>query len=91
MIYGAEGASILNADIIFTVGANTYICKLDPTKADRSANALPIEEQNIWSITFYEQVELSGTTRLNTKYPNGSNAYKFVAANYATYNYEFRL
>lgn len=92
MIYGAEGAAALNADIVFNVGANTYACKLDPTKVDRSPNALPVEQQAVWSITFYETLQISETTsRLTTKYPNGSNAYNFIAENYAGYSYQFRL
>lgn len=92
MIYGAEGASALNADIVYNVGANSYVCKLDPTKVDRSPNALPIEQQPVWSVTFYETVQLNETTsRLTTKYPNGNNGYCFVAENYASYNYTFRL
>lgn len=92
MIYGAEGASVLNADIVYSVGANTYVCKLDPTRADRSASALPLEEQEIWSITFYEQLpQVGDVNQLNTKYPNGSNAYCFAAKNFACYNYLFRL
>lgn len=92
MIYGAEGAAMLSADIVFNVGANTYVCKLDPTKVDRSPSALPVEMQAAWAITFYENITLAdGNSRMNTKYPNGSNAYKFIAAEYKNYNYEFRL
>ena len=92
MIYGAEGASILNADIVINVGVNSYICKLDPTKVDHSENALPVEQQKVWSIIFYEQVQVDeNTVQLNTKYPNGSNAFNFIAANYASYTYKYRL
>ena len=92
MIYGAEGAAMLSADIVFNVGANSYVCKLDPTKVDRSPAALPIEMQPVWAITLYENKTTNdGNTRMNTLYPNGSNAYKFVAAEYKNYQYEFRL
>lgn len=92
MIYGAEGAAILSADIVFNVGADSYVCKFDPTKVDRSAGALPVEEQPVWAITLYENKTMNdGNTRMNTLYPNGSNAYKFVAAEYKNYQYEFRL
>lgn len=92
MIYGAEGAATLNADIVINVGVNSYICKLDPTKVDHSPSALPVEQQRVWSIIFYEQVQVDeDTIRLNTKYPNGSNAFNFVAADYASYTYKFRL
>lgn len=92
MIYGAEGAAILSADIVFNVGADSYVCKFDPTKVDRSAGALPVEEQPVWSITLYQnKVVNETTTRTNTLYPEGSNAYKFVAKDFANYNYTFRL
>ena len=92
MIYGAEGASALNADIVFNVGADSYVCKLDPTKVDRSPNALPVDEQPVWSITFYQTIPMGeNASRLNTLYPEGSNAYCFIAKNFANYNYQFRL
>lgn len=92
MIYGAEGASILNADIIYNVGADTYVCKLDPTKVDRSTDAAPVEQQPVWSICKYENLVIDEqTTRLNTKYPYGNTAYAFIATEYNTYNYKFRL
>ena len=92
MIYGAEGASALNADIVFNVDADSYVCKLDPTKVDRSPNALPVDEQPVWSITFYQTTPMGENgSRLNTLYPQGSNAYNFVAKNFASYNYQFRL
>ena len=92
MIYGAEGARALNADIVFNVGPNSYVCKLDPTKVDRSPNALPVKQQPVWSITFYKTTEYEdGNSMLETLYPNGNNAYNFVAEEYANYNYIFRL
>lgn len=92
MIYGAEGASALNADIVFNVGANSYVCKLDPTKVDRSPNALPVDEQPVWAITFYQTTPMGDNgSRLKTLYPQGSNAYNFVANKFADYNYQFRL
>ena len=92
MIYGAEGAAILSADIVFNVGANTYACKLDPTKKDHSTNALPVDEQPIWSIVLYENVtDADGNSRMNTLYPNGNTNYQFVANNYRNYTYKFRL
>ena len=91
MIYGAEGASVLNADIIFNVGADTYVCKLDPSKVDRTPAALPVDEQPVWSITKYENLVLSETTtRLNTKYPNGNTSYDYIASKFQEYNYKFR-
>lgn len=92
MIYGAEGAAILSADIVFNVGTDSYVCKFDPTMADRTPSAIPLEEQPIWSITLYQNtITPEGHSRMNTLYPNGSNAYKFVAAHYLNYNYKFRL
>lgn len=92
MIYGAEGASALNADIVYNVGPNSYVCKLDPSKVDRSPGAKPIEQQPVWSITYYETIQINETTtRLTTKYPDGNIDYKFVAEEYASYNYTFRL
>ena len=91
MIYNAQGALALNADVVINIGVNSYICKFDPTKVDHSANALPIEQQPVWMIIFYEQVEENDTIRLNTKYPYGSQDYRFVLADYANYTYKFRL
>lgn len=97
MIYGIEGAHALNADIVINVGTDSYICKLDPTKVDRSADAAPIEEQPVWSIIFYNQIQeydQDGEPQkivLLTKYPNGSTAYNFKVSRYSDYNYQFRL
>ena len=96
MIYGIEGAAALNADIVINVETEqshvSYICRLDPTKAKHGPTDPPIEEQKVWSIIFYEQIqEENGIIRLNTKYPEGSTAYNFQVSNYNNYNYKFRL
>lgn len=91
MIYGIEGAAALNADIVINEGANSYICKLDPTKAAKETN-VPIEQRHCWSIIFYEQIKTEDDRIiLNTKYPYGSVKYDFQISEYKNYNYEFRL
>lgn len=96
MLYGVHEAAALNADIVINVeDENThssYICKLDPTRKDKSDNPPPLEEQPIWQIIFYQQIQVDEThVKLVTKYPNGLVDFRFKVSECENYNYEYRL
>lgn len=96
MLYGVHEAAALNADVVINVDTenthDSYICKFDPTKVDRSENALPLEQQAIWSIIFYQQIQVDEThVKLVTKYPEGMTDFRFKVSECENYNYTYRL
>lgn len=95
MIYGIKGAVDLSADLIIEKGNDTYVCVFDPTKVDRSAGALPIEQQPIWQITCYRQTTIvDGEDEINRTqalYPKGSNAYAFAPSDIDNLGFSYRL
>lgn len=91
MIYGIKGATEIAADLVIEAGSNTFVCNIDPSKRDRTPNALPIEQQPIWQITKYESVKENGKNITRAKYPDGLNSYNFAPSNVDNYNYTYRL
>lgn len=95
MLYGIHVAATLNADLIIEKGNNTYVCMFNPRKVDRSANALPLEEQHVWQITCYRNSAIvDGQTAINktqTLYPYGINDYKYAITDIDSIDFTYRL
>ena len=97
MLYGVHEAAALNADLVINVNVDeyshvSYICRLDPTRKDKSEDPPPLEEQPIWQITFYQQIQEDEThVKILTKYPNGLTDFRFKVSECENYNYMYRL
>ncbi|MCQ2605377.1 MAG: hypothetical protein MJ204_02650 [Bacteroidales bacterium] len=80
----------LGADLIIDDNNGTmYVCTMDSSIADRSANAIPFEQQSIWQIKRVQETAENGLTKTTIMFPNGRNAFAFVAADFETYSYNY--
>lgn len=90
MTYQIKNAADWSADLVIETDNATYVCLIDPTKAQRGNNAAPLEQQNCWQITRYTLEEgENGEQITRTKYPYGYKRYDYAPAECENYTYEY--
>lgn len=79
-----------SADLVIETAEATYVCNIDPTRANRQPSAPPIEQQNCWLIARYTLTQESdGTEKTRTMYPYGLKRYEFAPAQFENYTYQY--
>lgn len=89
-IQSPEFLQALGADLVIDDNNGTmYVCSMDSAIADRSTTAIEFVKQPIWQIKRVQETTENGITTTTIMFPNGRNAFAFVAEDYADYNYTF--